>query len=219
MSLFRLSCVVIYATLRIGIGVANPITGHSSNLIETQQSTNSTVTRISNNQYNATTSRQNFDNSVKHRDDRGASSSRHRCHNPSKKVLKLRLKKFNNLYDEEGAIGVVPFEAPPLHPPREYESVQETCPPEEERIHACPVTYVKNEDPNRFPRVIDEAKCLCDECLNPGPGKVSDRECQPVKYNMKVLRRHGCVNGVFRYDLDIEPIAVSCSCVKIGLRP
>ena len=76
---------------------------------------------------------------------------------------------------------------------------------------SCPHHYVMNEDPNRRPKVLLEAKCNCDEsqpCLNGQPGT----RCMPVKYYINVLRKNGCDGSSFTYTQTVEPITVGCTC-------
>ena len=74
----------------------------------------------------------------------------------------------------------------------------------------CPYYYRVNIDVNRYPSRITEAKCSCVSCLN-AKGD-STLGCEEVKYFIRVLRRTGCVNGVYVYTPKIETLNVGCTC-------
>jgi hypothetical protein len=76
---------------------------------------------------------------------------------------------------------------------------------------SCPWHYVLNVDPNRIPGSIIEAKCNCRNrpCVNGG----GNSQCEPLKYNIRVLRKYGCENGKFLYKRTSERITVGCTCV------
>ncbi|XP_045173729.2 interleukin-17F-like [Mercenaria mercenaria] len=75
----------------------------------------------------------------------------------------------------------------------------------------CPWRYVLNHDPNRRPETIIEAKCNCRR--GPCIDEVENSRCEPVKYNIRILRKYGCENGKYQYKLTMERITVGCTCV------
>lgn len=76
----------------------------------------------------------------------------------------------------------------------------------------CPWHYVINHDQNRRPTTIAEAKCNCRRHRSCIDGMVNSH-CEPVKYNIRVLRKYGCENGKFLYKPTFERITVGCTCV------
>ena len=80
---------------------------------------------------------------------------------------------------------------------------------------SCPWTYVDCTDTNRIPMTIKMAKCQCSDCLDPYTHAVDPNlRCQPVIYNMKVLRRSECINGFYRYVEETIPVPVACACMR-----
>ena len=74
----------------------------------------------------------------------------------------------------------------------------------------CPWHEVINHDGSRYPRDIVESRCNCSpvrSCV-----QISG-SCQPVLYNMRVLRRTGCVQGLYRYLPDWYQLTVGCTCM------
>ena len=142
------------------------------------------------------------------------------CRPLTKKVLRRTLQKMAKLHTK--AFGVLPFDTGDSQNIEVYqeasryhdgETAAAICPAEHMRVKACPFEYhLHNVDPNRYPIVIPEARCLCEDCLNS-----LDRECQPVYYNVKVLKRKGCVGGVYKYEFGFERVAVSCACVRVQI--
>ncbi|KAL3858266.1 hypothetical protein ACJMK2_012862 [Sinanodonta woodiana] len=77
-------------------------------------------------------------------------------------------------------------------------------------IKICPHYFVIEYDEFRVPVTLAQARCRCDDCLG-----VSDKVCQPIYYNTRVLRVVNCnKKGFYEYDEVWEPIAVGCSCEK-----
>ncbi|XP_072170036.1 interleukin 17-like protein [Diadema setosum] len=81
---------------------------------------------------------------------------------------------------------------------------------------SCPFTYVTCYDPDRIPSQITVTQCQCTACLDPHTSKPDlNLSCQPVYYNMPVLKKKGCDNnGLFQYELEIEKVPVSCACMR-----
>lgn len=78
-------------------------------------------------------------------------------------------------------------------------------------VSSCPWHYVLNVDPNRIPQSIVEARCNCRN--RPCVGGSGNSRCEPLKYNIRVLRKYGCEDGVFLYKRTFETITVGCTCV------
>ncbi len=76
----------------------------------------------------------------------------------------------------------------------------------------CPWHYVPDSDPNRYPRIMQFARCECKKCL----GRHSHRHgCEVTWYNVRVLRRTGrCVSGIYVYEPVLEPVPVACVCAQ-----
>ena len=81
----------------------------------------------------------------------------------------------------------------------------------------CPYEYITNFNRDRIPAVIQEARCLCDGCLDPYGGQSLETTCQPIKYSMQVLRKSTTspINGFEMYSLELEEIAVGCACSRV----
>ncbi|XP_067662070.1 interleukin 17-like protein [Haliotis asinina] len=97
------------------------------------------------------------------------------------------------------------------------------CPTWEEavRFHegkVCPFHYVLNHDENRIPNTMVETECNCVECLRPDNGPSNLLDCLPITYYTKVLRRTGCVEGMYRYAEVWEPLKIGCQCAHAPSR-
>ncbi|OWF53697.1 uncharacterized protein LOC110446026 [Mizuhopecten yessoensis] len=90
----------------------------------------------------------------------------------------------------------------------------------EDRIRAvCPWSYVRNEDLDRIPRVIFEAKCIHSRCH----GCHADRDasplrrpmCSEVHYYAMVMRKMGCdETGRDQYERVLQKISAGCTCLR-----
>lgn len=78
----------------------------------------------------------------------------------------------------------------------------------------CSWRYVLNRDVNRRPESLIEAKCNCTPHRRCISGAVNSR-CEPVKFNMPVLRKYACdvTTGTYLYKQTMERITVGCTCV------
>ncbi|NXH83683.1 IL17F protein, partial [Edolisoma coerulescens] len=76
----------------------------------------------------------------------------------------------------------------------------------------APWDYRLDEDPNRFPRVIADARCRLSGCVSPLGQEDHSLNSVPIKQEILVLRREqrGCVPS---YRLEKRLITVGCTCV------
>ncbi|NXU08530.1 IL17F protein, partial [Pardalotus punctatus] len=76
----------------------------------------------------------------------------------------------------------------------------------------APWDYRLDEDPNRFPRVIADARCRLSGCVSPLGQEDRSLNSVPIKQEILVLRqeRRGCVPS---YRLEKKLITVGCTCV------
>ncbi|NWX49338.1 IL17F protein, partial [Steatornis caripensis] len=76
----------------------------------------------------------------------------------------------------------------------------------------APWDYRLDEDPNRFPRVITDAKCRLSGCVNPLGQEDHSLNSVPIQQEILVLRREqrGCLPT---YRLEKKVITVGCTCV------
>ncbi|XP_038057596.1 interleukin-17D-like [Patiria miniata] len=82
----------------------------------------------------------------------------------------------------------------------------------------CPFEYLTNYDRDRIPAAIQEARCLCDGCLDAYTGQQSpDLVCQPIRYAMQVMRKSPTtpINGFEMYSLTTQDITVGCACSRL----
>ncbi|XP_022092409.1 interleukin-17B-like [Acanthaster planci] len=126
------------------------------------------------------------------------------------------------LYPSTNTLALHPMQEPPYqddsNPP------QATCPATVDvndplsRRSTCPFEYITNFERERIPAAIQEARCLCDGCLDPYTGEQSpDLTCQPIRYSMQVLRKSTTspINGFEMYSLSQEEITVGCACSRL----
>ncbi|XP_062427199.1 interleukin-17F-like [Rhea pennata] len=76
----------------------------------------------------------------------------------------------------------------------------------------APWDYRLDEDPNRFPQVIADAKCRLSSCVNPQGQEDHSLNSVPIHQEILVLRREqrGCLPT---YRLEKKVITVGCTCV------
>ncbi|XP_051470379.1 interleukin-17F-like [Apus apus] len=75
----------------------------------------------------------------------------------------------------------------------------------------APWDYRLDEDPNRFPQVIADAKCRLSSCVTPLGQKDHSLNSVPIQQEILVLRREqrGCLPT---YRLEKKVITVGCTC-------
>ncbi|KFQ65920.1 Interleukin-17F, partial [Pelecanus crispus] len=75
----------------------------------------------------------------------------------------------------------------------------------------APWDYRLDEDPNRFPQVIADAKCRLSGCMNPLGQEDHSLNSVPIQQEILVLRREqrGCLPT---YHLEKKVITVGCTC-------
>ncbi|NXN27344.1 IL17F protein, partial [Nycticryphes semicollaris] len=75
----------------------------------------------------------------------------------------------------------------------------------------APWDYRLDEDPNRFPQVIADAKCRLSGCVNPLGQEDHSLNSVPIRQEILVLRREqrGCLPT---YHLEKKVITVGCTC-------
>ncbi|KAM7118520.1 interleukin-17F-like [Ciconia maguari] len=75
----------------------------------------------------------------------------------------------------------------------------------------APWDYRLDEDPNRFPQVIADAKCRLSGCVNPLGQEDHSLNSVPIQQEILVLRREqqGCLPT---YHLEKKVITVGCTC-------
>ncbi|XP_008498044.2 interleukin-17A [Calypte anna] len=80
-----------------------------------------------------------------------------------------------------------------------------------------PWDYRIDEDHNRFPRLIAEAKCLHSRCVSPDGQLDHSLNSVPIKQEILVLRREqkGCHQS---FQLEKKIITVGCTCVTPLIR-
>ncbi|XP_054887405.1 interleukin-17D [Poeciliopsis prolifica] len=80
-----------------------------------------------------------------------------------------------------------------------------------------PWAYRISYDPNRYPRYVPEAYCLCKGCLvGPYGGQSQRYRSVPVFAPSVILRRTGsCVAGRHSYTEIYVSVAVGCTCVPL----
>ncbi|XP_071099709.1 uncharacterized protein [Haliotis cracherodii] len=88
----------------------------------------------------------------------------------------------------------------------------------------CPSYYILEYDPDRIPRELVQADCACDRCfLRRRPRAreevVAHLGCRRLFTHTQVLRRAGCIQGVWTYRLYWERVSVACSCNLLFSRP
>ncbi|NXI75518.1 IL17F protein, partial [Rhipidura dahli] len=76
----------------------------------------------------------------------------------------------------------------------------------------APWDYSLDDDPDRFPRVIADARCRLSGCLSPLGQEDHSLNSVPIRQEILVLRREqrGCQQS---YRLEKKIITVGCTCV------
>ncbi|XP_037552965.1 interleukin-17D [Nematolebias whitei] len=84
-------------------------------------------------------------------------------------------------------------------------------------LSISPWTYRISYDPNRYPRSIPEAYCLCKGCLlGPSREESEQHRSTPVYAPSVVLKRTGsCVGGRHSYTEIYVSVAVGCTCTPV----
>lgn len=78
----------------------------------------------------------------------------------------------------------------------------------------CPFFLVASHLSTRYPKIINEARCKCQACLEE-KGHSTITGCEPVYRPVRVLLRTGsCVNGVYQYSSAMYMKQEGCTCAK-----
>ncbi|XP_066445253.1 interleukin-17A-like [Eleutherodactylus coqui] len=80
-----------------------------------------------------------------------------------------------------------------------------------------PWSYKANEDENRYPRVIHEALCNHDWCLDFEGNKDLSRNSVPITHSMLVLRRE-IANCHQNFRLEFQQVTVGCTCSRPNIK-
>jgi hypothetical protein len=78
----------------------------------------------------------------------------------------------------------------------------------------CPSFIVASHLSTRYPKIITEARCKCQACLEE-KGHSTITRCEPIYHPTLILVRTGsCVNGVYQYSKATYMKQLGCSCAK-----
>ncbi|XP_006823257.1 interleukin-17C-like [Saccoglossus kowalevskii] len=99
-------------------------------------------------------------------------------------------------------------------PPRIYRSDNGMMFVSPQERSNCPFYYTYEEDADRIPRTLAHATCSCDKCIGEDGGTSPLYTCQQIIYPVPVMKRSGCVDGLFKYHLQVQEVAVSCACLR-----
>ncbi|XP_038054913.1 uncharacterized protein LOC119727124 [Patiria miniata] len=87
----------------------------------------------------------------------------------------------------------------------------------------CPWDYEQREYPSLIPRIINRAVHRCNgtgKCIDPRTGgEISDANCEPINYRMKVLNRTECADGNYTYRVEYLQVPVAFTCSRPVTRP
>lgn len=146
------------------------------------------------------------------------------CEPPDEASEQRKLTNQAQFYPSKQAYGVQSFDITHEAPASQTDSGDNICPVGQaasggvERRSSCTWKYKTDFDPERIPQTLSVAVCdACDYCLDSDGDEIrnSIMSCMPVTYNMKVLRRStDCIDGMFKYEMVTERIAVACSCQR-----
>lgn len=82
----------------------------------------------------------------------------------------------------------------------------------------CPTFQELDSDQRRIPSNIIQTRCRCDNCVTHHRRRHRNM-CTPVFRNLPVIRRVGCVHGVYEYMEFQEKVSVACVCMgKLELK-
>lgn len=70
----------------------------------------------------------------------------------------------------------------------------------------CPWDMVEDINENRYPQVLNFARCRCSKCLN-------NFECRPVSYRIPVFEKR-CIGDRLEYIKTYTDVPVGCTCSK-----
>lgn len=73
----------------------------------------------------------------------------------------------------------------------------------------CPWDMIEDIDENRYPQVLNFAKCRCSHCLSP----LGDYECRPISYRIPVFEKR-CVGDTMQYVKTYIDVPVGCTCAR-----
>ncbi|XP_069141010.1 uncharacterized protein [Argopecten irradians] len=82
-----------------------------------------------------------------------------------------------------------------------------------EKLPLCPTFQELDSDANRIPSDIVQTRCRCKNCVLRHK-KRHQNMCKPVLRHIPVLKKVGCVSGVFEYREFLQEVSVSCVCTK-----
>ncbi|XP_061182459.1 interleukin 17-like protein [Saccostrea echinata] len=78
----------------------------------------------------------------------------------------------------------------------------------------CPYFLVASHLSTRYPKIITEARCKCQACLEENGPSTATR-CEPVYRPVRILTRKSvCVDGVYQYSEQTYMKQEGCTCAK-----
>ncbi|XP_062581694.1 interleukin 17-like protein isoform X2 [Saccostrea cucullata] len=78
----------------------------------------------------------------------------------------------------------------------------------------CPYFLVASHLSTRYPKIITEARCKCQSCLEENGHSTATR-CEPVYRPVRILtRKSDCVDGVYQYSEETYMKQEGCTCAK-----
>ncbi|OWF44549.1 uncharacterized protein LOC110458246 [Mizuhopecten yessoensis] len=82
-----------------------------------------------------------------------------------------------------------------------------------ENLPLCPTFQEVDSDPTRIPSDIVQTRCRCEHCVLRHKHR-RQHMCKPVLRHIPVLKKVGCVAGVFEYREFLQEVSVACDCMK-----
>lgn len=73
----------------------------------------------------------------------------------------------------------------------------------------CPWDMVEDINENRYPQVLNFAKCRCSKCLS----QFGNFECRPVSYRIPVFEKR-CIGNKLEYIKTYTDVPVGCTCSR-----
>ncbi|XP_070556872.1 interleukin 17-like protein [Ptychodera flava] len=127
-----------------------------------------------------------------------------------------------SMYPHTNVFGMLPFDnntlpvggQTPTPPPVCTTEIADPGHAPAENRSTCPYYYSYQTEEDRIPRTLTIVNCVCEYCIADDNSFHLLNTCQQITQAIPVLRRKGCMDGLYKYELEMVDVPVACACLR-----